>query len=152
MKSRRCSNLVPRPPYTSLNSRCPLFDKSSQQLLYPCPSPQNDDFKFKTFSDWLTTNATVLGCIIFEPQWGSSQCGLVWTPDLLRLCIAICQSHSIPCIADEIMCGMGRYGHGPLFASKALELNVDVATFGKSIMLGVSPQSSAVSSIKEGRS
>lgn len=35
--------------------------------------------------------------------------------------------------SDEIMCGVGRHGHGTLFASTHLGLDVDAVTFGKVI-------------------
>lgn len=139
------------PPSTSLGSKSPLWQKE-QQVIYPVPSPGveiDEDNMLVTFEDWLNMNGDEIGVMLIEPQWGSSQAGLPWPMNLLKRYVSSAQSRGIKVVADEIMCGLGRHGHGTLFVSEAWELNPDAITFGKSIGGGVYPLSGAV--LKEGR-
>merc|ERR1712051_191503 len=70
--------------------------------------------------------------------------------ELLQEAIGKCKSKGILVLCDEIMCGLGRHGHGTLFLSKAWELEPDAVTFGKSVAAGPFPMSGVA--IKHGAS
>ena len=139
------------PPSTSFGASSPLWRKT-HQVKYPVPSP----FSSKTheqliaeFETFLNENASEIGVMVFEPQWGSSQAALPWPRELLTTYIRMAKAHGIRILCDEIMCGLGRHGMGTLFVSEAWELDPDGVTFGKAIGGGVFPLSGAI--IKKGQ-
>lgn len=139
------------PPSTSFGAKSPLWRKSNQ-LKYPVPTPFNDQTNEELiveFESFLNENGSEIGVIVFEPQWGSSQAAMPWPRDLLTSYIRMSKEHGIRVLCDEIMCGLGRHGHGTLFVSEAWELDPDAVTFGKAIGGGVYPLSGAI--IKKGR-
>ena len=139
------------PPSTSFGSACPLWEKS-YQLKYPVPiagEKLNEAEYMVTFEAFLDAHAHELGVMLFEPQWGSSQVAFPWPSDILKSCISKTKAHGIRVVCDEIMCGLGRHGHGTLFVSKALDLDPDAITFGKAIGGGVYPIAGAI--LKQGR-
>jgi adenosylmethionine-8-amino-7-oxononanoate aminotransferase len=134
------------PPSTSFGARAPLWTKH-HQLVYPAPRAVTSFDEVQLLSDFeafLDEHAHEVGVLLVEPQWGSAQAGLPWPPDLLKQYITMAQSRGIKVICDEIMCGLGRHGHGTLFVSEAWGLDPDAVTFGKSIGAGVFPLSGAV--------
>mmetsp|Transcript_31217 Transcript_31217/g.75462 ORF Transcript_31217/g.75462 Transcript_31217/m.75462 type:complete len:522 (+) Transcript_31217:378-1943(+) len=139
------------PPSTSFGSKCPLW-KKDKQVLYPTPEPgqwiniAEYESKFKEFLD---EHGAEVGVILFEPQWGSSKAGFPWPKQLLKSYISMAKERGIKVVTDEIMCGLGRHGHGTLFVSTVWDLDPDAVTFGKAIGGGVYPLSGAI--LKQGR-
>eukprot|EP00438_Fugacium_kawagutii_P030738 Skav217070 [mRNA] locus=scaffold1308:11891:15877:- [translate_table: standard] len=54
----------------------------------------------------------------------------------LREVISRCHAAGAYVLCDEVMCGLGRHGHGSLFLSAAWNLRPDAVTFGKSMASG----------------
>lgn len=144
------------PPSTSFGAKSPLWHKH-HQVKYPCPTPAaaaegeelDEEELFNQFKAFLDSHKDEIGVILFEPQWGSSQTAYPWPKTLLKRYIELAKSRNIKVICDEIMCGLGRHGHGTLFLSEAWGLDPDAVTFGKAIAAGVYPLSGAI--IKKGR-
>ena len=139
------------PPSTSFGAKSPLWRKN-HQLKYPVPTPfgtKTNDELIAEYETFLNEHGSEIGVIVFEPQWGSSQAALPWPRDLLTSYIKMAKAHGIRVLCDEIMCGLGRHGHGTLFVSEAWELDPDAVTFGKAIGGGVYPMSGAI--LKKGR-
>ena len=140
------------PPSTSFGAKSPLWRKS-HQLKYPVPTTSKDskthDELIAEYETFLNEHGSEIGVIVFEPQWGSSQAALPWPKDLLTAYITMAKAHGIRVLCDEIMCGLGRHGHGTLFVSEAWGLDPDAVTFGKAIGGGVYPLSGAI--LKKGR-
>lgn len=136
------------PPSTSPGARKPLFEAKHNQVTYPVPTPSmtSDELAeyLSSFSRWLDANAADLGCLLVEPQWGSSVCAFLWNPSTLRAVIDMCHSKGVLVLADEIMCGLGRHGQGTMFVSEAWRLDVDAVTFGKAVAAGAYPLSGAI--------
>ena len=134
------------PPSTSFGAKSPLWTKE-HQLLYPAPKVGEGIDSAQLIADFeafLNQHGNETGVMLVEPQWGSSQAGLPWPKDLLKQYITMAQKRGIKVVCDEIMCGLGRHGHGTLFVSDAWELNPDAITFGKAIGAGVFPISGAI--------
>ena len=140
------------PPSTSFGAKSPLWRKS-HQLKYPVPTTSKDskthDELIAEYETFLNEHGSEIGVIVFEPQWGSSQAALPWPRDLLTAYIKMAKAHGIRVLCDEIMCGLGRHGHGTLFVSEAWGLDPDAVTFGKAVGGGVYPLSGAI--LKKGR-
>jgi adenosylmethionine-8-amino-7-oxononanoate aminotransferase len=139
------------PPSTSFGSACPLWERE-YQLKYPVPfagQPIDTDKLLGEYNDFLEKHGESIGVLLVEPQWGSSQAAFPWPKDLLKTYIKMAQERGIRVVADEIMCGLGRHGHGTLFVSKAWDLDPDAVTFGKSVAGGAYPLSGAI--MKQGR-
>ena len=136
------------PPSTSLGARHPLFTAKQNQILYPVPTPfmNKDELEnyLSEFSSWLKTHGDTVGCLLVEPQWGSSVAAYPWPPHLLHGVITLAHRYGVLILADEIMCGLGRHGLGCLFLSEAWGLDVDAVTFGKAVAAGAYPLSGAV--------
>lgn len=145
------------PPSSSPGANTPLFVQKHNQVKYPVPTiSKSSEMDFEReqqlfvaeFAEWLAQHGECLGCILFEPQWGSTAAARPWHPPTLREIMNLCHEKQIPVIADEIMCGLGRHAQvrpgddtPPLFLSKAWELPVDAVTFGKAICAGAFPMS-----------
>jgi len=139
------------PPSTSFGAKEPIWRKT-HQTTYPTPlagEEIDDAAMIEEFQAFLDQEGDSIGVMLVEPQWGSSQAGLPWPKQLLQQYIAMAQARGIKVVCDEIMCGLGRHGHGSLFVSEAWELNPDAITFGKAIAGGVFPLSGAI--LKTGR-
>lgn len=139
------------PPSTSFGGKSPLWHKN-YQLKYPVPEagvPFDEEELLAKYSAFLETHADEIGVMLFEPQWGSSQTGLVWPKDLLKKYISMAKEKGIKILCDEILCGLGRHGQGTLFLSEAWGLDPDCFTFGKAIGGGAFPLSGAI--LKSGR-
>jgi len=139
------------PPSTCFGAKAPLWTKE-HQVIYPAPkvdTPMDEAQLLQDYEAFLDQHAHQVGVMLVEPQWGSSQAGFPWPKDLLKRYISMAQSRGIKVVCDEIMCGLGRHGHGTLFVSDAWDLNPDAITFGKAIGAGVFPISGAV--LKQGR-
>jgi adenosylmethionine-8-amino-7-oxononanoate aminotransferase len=139
------------PPSTSFGSACPLWEKD-YQLKYPIPlvgQPVNGEALLSEYEAFLDKHADEIGVLLVEPQWGLSQAGFPWPKELLKTYIKMAQDRGIRVVADEVMCGLGRHGHGTFFVSKAWELDPDAVTFGKSVAGGAYPLSGAI--MKHGR-
>jgi adenosylmethionine-8-amino-7-oxononanoate aminotransferase len=122
------------------------------QVKYPTPEagkPIDEADLFAQFTAFLDQHGNDIGVLLIEPQWGSSQAAFPWPKELLKTYIKMAQDRGIKVCADEIMCGLGRHGHGTLFVSKAWDLNPDAITFGKAIAGGAYPLSGAI--MKRGR-
>lgn len=136
------------PPSTSPGSALPLFAMKHNQITYPVPSPFMSAPAavryLHDFAAWLDENAADLGCLLVEPQWGSSQAAFPWEPLVLRTVVDLARSRGVLVLADEIMCGLGRHGHGSMFLSEAWGLQVDAVTFGKAVAAGAYPLSGVV--------
>ncbi|CAL1135183.1 unnamed protein product [Cladocopium goreaui] len=118
--------------------RWPGAPRTTGQVAYPVPDsddPKASEEYLEKFSTFLRDNPQV-GIFIFEPQWGSSRLGRTWPPALLREVISRCHAASRFVLCDEVMCGLGRHGHGSLFLSAAWNLRPDAVTFGKSMASG----------------
>jgi adenosylmethionine-8-amino-7-oxononanoate aminotransferase len=139
------------PPSTSFGSGSPLWTKT-YQVTYPVPTPQScdEEMLLQQFDAFLDDHGHEIGVLVVEPQWGSSQAAFPWPKGLLKGYIQKAQARGIRVLCDEIMCGLGRHGHGTLFVSKAWDLNPDAVTFGKAIGCGVYPLAGAI--IKRGKS
>lgn len=139
------------PPSTSFGAGVPLWTKH-YQIKYPTPvagEEMNEEDLLSQYKEFLNNHADEVGVILFEPQWGSSQAGLPWSIELLKKYIELAKERGIKILCDEIMCGLGRHGHGTLFVSEAWDLQPDAVTFGKAIGGGCYPLSGAV--LKTGR-
>ena len=141
------------PGSSSLGSSAPLGEKQ-MQLMYPVPThasikpgesweamEQRILLEFEGFLDEHSHNIAV---ILVEPQWGSSAVAQPWNPALLRQYITLARERGIYVCADEIMCGLGRHGHGSLFLSEAWGLEPDAVTFGKAVATGAFPLSGSI--------
>lgn len=134
------------PPSTSFGSACPLWERE-YQLKYPVPlagQPVDAEKLLSQYEAFLDEHAEKIGVLLVEPQWGSSQAAFPWPKELLMKYISMAQERGIRVLSDEIMCGLGRHGHGTMFVSKAWDLNPDAVTFGKSVAGGAYPLSGAV--------
>lgn len=123
--------------------RWPGAPRTTGQVAYPVPDsddPKASEEYLEKFSTFLRDNPQV-GIFLFEPQWGSSRLGRTWPPALLREVISRCHAASRFVLCDEVMCGLGRHGHGSLFLSAAWNLRPDAVTFGKSMASGTFPLS-----------
>lgn len=133
------------PPSTSPGSNTPLCKEKHNQIEYPVPSPhaqsESQEGYLNRFSTWLDENYDNVGCILIEPQWGSTAAAFPWSPDTLRQVVALSHQRGILVVADEIMCGLARHGQGTLFLSEAWNLDVDAVTFGKAVAAGAFPLS-----------
>lgn len=139
------------PPSTSFGGQSSLWHKH-HQIQYPTPvagEEVNEDELIAEFTAFLDNHGDKVGVILMEPQWGSSQAGLPWPKNLLKQYISLAKSRGIMVVCDEIMCGLGRHGHGTLFVSEAWDLDPDAITFGKAIAGGCFQLSGAV--LKTGR-
>jgi len=136
------------PPSTSPGGITPLTAFKHGQIMYPVPpcnlEGEGVDTYLTQFSQWMETNGESLACLLVEPQWGSSRCGLPWNKNILNSVVDIAHGHGVLVLADEIMCGLGRHGQGTLFLSEAWGLDVDAVTFGKAIAAGAYPMSGAI--------
>jgi adenosylmethionine-8-amino-7-oxononanoate aminotransferase len=140
------------PPSTSAGSDCPMWAKTFQ-VKYPVPMPGQDAKETESlitkFQEFLDVYGDDIGVLLIEPQWGSSQAAFPWPKDLLKQYVELARARGIRIVADEIMCGMGRHGHGSMFVSKDWDLDPDAVTFGKSVGGGVYPLAGAI--LKTGR-
>mmetsp|Transcript_12353 Transcript_12353/g.20462 ORF Transcript_12353/g.20462 Transcript_12353/m.20462 type:complete len:513 (-) Transcript_12353:91-1629(-) len=139
------------PPSTSFGSKSPMWAKN-YQIKYPTPEAGKSIDEIQLLSQYeafLDQYANDIGVLLVEPQWGSSQAAFPWPKELLKKYITMAQDRGIKVCADEIMCGLGRHGHGTLFVSKAWDLSPDAVTFGKAIAGGAYPLSGAI--MKRGR-
>lgn len=147
------SNSYHGPGSTSLGSRTPLFDKP-YQVVYPAPAlvnarPGEGDAEFEgrireEQRAFLDRHGAEIAVLLVEPQWGSSAAAQPWPKELLREFVAEAQARGILVVADEVMCGLGRHGHGSFFLSAAWGLPVDALTFGKAIAGGTNQLSGAI--------
>eukprot|EP00927_Polykrikos_kofoidii_P044302 TRINITY_DN38302_c0_g1_i1.p1 TRINITY_DN38302_c0_g1~~TRINITY_DN38302_c0_g1_i1.p1 ORF type:complete len:504 (+),score=79.46 TRINITY_DN38302_c0_g1_i1:63-1514(+) len=136
-------------------ARWPGAPRTSGQVAYPLPSfaipdeeTRHQDF-LERFDTFLDKHGAELGCIVFEPQWGSTFAGRPWPKKTLQEAVRRARSKHVSVLCDEIMCGLGRHGQGTLFLSDAWELQPDAVTFGKSIAAGPFPMSGVA--IRRGR-
>jgi 4-aminobutyrate aminotransferase-like enzyme len=148
------------PGSTSFGAASPLGPKP-QQLQYPVPAardmlpnetlPEFHERILAKFEAFLLDHGDEIAVMLVEPQWGSSLAAQPWPVDLLREVIKLAQARSIYVVCDEIMCGLGRHGHGTLFLSdsEAWGLEPDAVTFGKAIGGSIFPLSGAV--VRRGR-
>lgn len=139
------------PPSTSFGSASPMWQRN-YQITYPIPragKPINEEELLGQYEAFLDEHAAKIGVLLIEPQWGSSQAAFPWPKALLKTYVKMAQDRGIRVVADEIMCGLGRHGHGTMFISKAWDLNPDAVTFGKSVAGGAYPLSGAI--MKRGR-
>ena len=148
------------PGSTSFGAASPLGPKP-QQLQYPVPAardmlpnetlPEFHERILAKFEAFLLDHGDEIAVMLVEPQWGSSLAAQPWPVDLLREVIQLAQARSIYVVCDEIMCGLGRHGHGTLFLSdsEAWGLEPDAVTFGKAIGGSIFPLSGAV--VRRGR-
>lgn len=104
------------------------------------PEAAHEEF-LKAFDTFLEEKAEHIGCILFEPQWGSSFAGRPWPKKSLQHAVRRARAKGILVLCDEIMCGLGRHGQGTLFLSEAWGLEPDAVTFGKSVSAGPFPLS-----------
>ena len=146
------------PGSTSFGAASPLGPKP-QQLQYPVPAardmlpsetlPEFHERIRAAFEAFLLEHGDEIAVMLVEPQYGSSLAAQPWPAELLRQVITLAQARSIYVVCDEIMCGLGRHGHGALFLSEAWELEPDAVTFGKSIGGSIFPLSGVV--VRRGR-
>lgn len=139
------------PPSTSFGAKSPLWVKN-HQCIYPVPTAYGDydeNELLAKYERFLDDHAHEVGVILLEPQWGSSQAALPWPEHLIKTYVRLARERGIKIIMDEIMCGLGRHGHGTLFVSQAWDLDPDAVTFGKAVATGMYPLSGAI--LKRGR-
>lgn len=74
------------PPSSSPGANTPLFADKHNQMLYPVPPQGEEDQEdyLLQFSSWLEQHHSNLGCILCEPQWGSTAVARCWNPNTLR--------------------------------------------------------------------
>jgi len=122
--------------------RWPSAPRTQGQVAYPVPaagaesSTSLQEEFLKRFDAFLDAEGEKVGCILFEPQWGSTFAARPWPAKLLQEAVTRSKKRGIFVLCDEIMCGLGRHGKGTLFLSKALELEPDGVTFGKAMGAG----------------
>lgn len=119
--------------------RWPGGPRTEGQICYPAPmdgAGRDPDEALRRFDAFLQENGKDVGVILFEPQWGSSACGLPWPKEVLQKAVRKAKEYGIYVLCDEIMCGLGRHGQGTLFLSRAWDLEPDAVTFGKAIACG----------------
>lgn len=80
--------------------------------------------------------------LLVEPIIGSSAGGSLPPMGYFDRVQEICKRHSIPIIADEILCGSGRTGK--FFASEHFGLKPDVVVLGKGLGSGYAPLSAVL--------
>lgn len=80
--------------------------------------------------------------LLIEPIIGSSAGGSLPPRGYFDRVQEICKRHSIPIIADEILCGSGRTG--TFFASEHFGLKPDVVVLGKGLGSGYAPLSAVL--------
>ncbi len=89
--------------------------------------------------------AESIAAVIVEPFAGSA--GVFATPkDYLQRLRAICDTHGILLIFDEVITGFGRLGHA--FAAERYGVMPDIITFAKGVTNGVVPMGGAIVSNK----
>ena len=74
------------PPSSSPGSNIPLFSHKHNQVLYPVPprEEQGQEKYLLEFESWLEDIHHSLGCLLVEPQWGSTAAASCWHPETLR--------------------------------------------------------------------
>ena len=133
---------VPAGAMTAVGRAC-----KPEQLVYPAPHIFRDGDAASlraAWADFFAEHGGELGCVVVEPQWGSSCAAAPWPKELLAEFVSLARSHGALVLADEIMCGLGRHGQGTLFLVDAWGIEVDCVTFGKAIASGVFPMAGAV--------
>lgn len=82
-----CATSYHGPPSSSPGANLPLFSQKHNQVLYPAPPrpEQAQEAYLLQFAAWLAAPPQAdLGCLLFEPQWGSTAAGRCWHPVTLR--------------------------------------------------------------------
>jgi adenosylmethionine---8-amino-7-oxononanoate aminotransferase len=79
-------------------------------------------------------HAGEIACFIYEPLLQAAGGMRIYEAELLNKLLGILQSHSIICIADEVLTGFGRTGQ--LFAGASLENKADIICLSKGLTGG----------------
>ena len=86
-----CATSYHGPPSSSPGASTPLFSLKHNQVIYPAPGARKsplegsvDEEYLLGFSAWLDEHHSSLGCLLVEPQWGSSAVARSWHPETLR--------------------------------------------------------------------
>jgi hypothetical protein len=86
-----CATSYHGPPSSSPGASTPLFSLKHNQVIYPAPDARKsplegsvDEEYLLGFSAWLDEHHSSLGCLLVEPQWGSSAVARSWQPETLR--------------------------------------------------------------------
>jgi hypothetical protein len=98
-----CATSYHGPPSSSPGAHTPLFAQKHNQILFPLPPPvsgsgrprsssseeqhreeEEQEEYLREFAVWLIEHRDTLGCLLVEPQWGSSAVARSWHPDTLR--------------------------------------------------------------------
>jgi adenosylmethionine-8-amino-7-oxononanoate aminotransferase len=92
---------------------------------------------FFTDAEHPVTNPSILdecACVIYEPLLQGAGGMKMYSADVMNRFIALCRSHEIICIADEVMTGFGRTGK--MFASSSCDEQPDIICLSKGITGG----------------
>ena len=83
-----------------------------------------------------------IACVMLEPVGGSSTGGACPPKGYLKGVELLCKKYSIFCIADEVLCGMGRTGH--FYASNNDGFVPDIMVLAKGLNGGYAPLSAMI--------
>ena len=118
-----------------------VFNNAFENLLFevvhiPVPDADNIDQLETTLKGWFTNHNDFAG-FIFEPLVQGASGMIMYEAQHLDRLIAVCRTHGILCIADEVMTGFGRTGK--FFASDHLENKPDIHCLSKGLTGGYMP-------------
>ncbi len=118
-----------------------VFNNAFENLLFdvihiPLPTADNIEDIKTTLHSWFTNHNDIAG-FIFEPLVQGASGMLMYEAAYLDELIAICKTHHIVCIADEVMTGFGRTGK--FFANDYLEHKADIICLSKGLTGGYMP-------------
>jgi adenosylmethionine-8-amino-7-oxononanoate aminotransferase len=114
-----------------------LFSKPFDPLLFDVQhfSTTPEPKEIAAFESLCSSGA--VAAFIFEPRVQGAGGMCVYNLKNLESYLAICRKHSVLCIADEVMTGLGRTG--PLFASAGLQHSPDLICLSKGLTSGSVP-------------
>lgn len=118
-----------------------VFNNAFENLLFdvihiPLPNTENIEDVKSTLNTWFTNHNDIAG-FIFEPLVQGAAGMQLYEASHLDELIAICKTHNVICIADEVMTGFGRTGK--FFASDYLLQQPDIICLSKGLTGGYMP-------------
>jgi len=96
----------------------------------------------ENLSQVINEHAKELAGVIMEPLCQGAAGMRVYPPEVLHAAAALCKSHGILLIVDEIAMGFGRTGS--MFAFEQADIDPDIVTLGKALSNGTLPISACV--------
>lgn len=118
-----------------------VFNQAYENLLFdvihiPLPTAENIEQLKNTLENWFSNHNDIAG-FIFEPLVQGAAGMTMYEAIYLDELLAICKSHKVICIADEVMTGFGRTGK--FFASHYLTQKPDIICLSKGLTGGYMP-------------